>query len=301
MIQLKQATAVTVKVGPFVDATDGVTAETALTISQADVRLAKNGADFAQKNEASAATHDESGYYDIDLDTTDTNTAGVLTLAVSESGALPVRMDFQVVPISVFPEAKRRNTAQAGAAGTITLDASASATNDEFTGDIIVIVGGTGATQWRIITDYVGSTKVATIEPNWLTNPDNTSVFEILASPPSAGLETAVSDGLTNYGAATSSDISTSIGGLNDISTADVNAQVVDALATDTYAEPAAVPAATATLAAKVGWLYALARNKMTQTADTQTLRNDADDGDIATATVSDNGTTFTRGEFASS
>lgn len=71
------------------------------------------------------------------------------------------------------------------------------------------------------------------------------------------------------------------------------------ALDVDTFAEPAAVPAATSTLAAKIGWLFTLARNKLTQTATTQTLRNDADGADIATAGVSDNGTTFTRNEWA--
>ena len=39
---LKQATAATLGLGAFVDATDGNTAETGLTISQADIRLSKN-------------------------------------------------------------------------------------------------------------------------------------------------------------------------------------------------------------------------------------------------------------------
>jgi len=86
--------------------------------------------------------------------------------------------------------------------------------------------------------------------------------------------------------------------GLSTVTTAQVNAEVVDALNVDTYAEPAAVPAATATLVAKIGWLAALARNKLTQTATTQTLRNDADNATIAASTISDDGTTFTRGKF---
>lgn len=99
---LKQSTAVTVKLGPFVDSTDGVTAETALTISQADIRLSKNGGNIAQTNNATGATHDELGYYDVPLDTTDTNTLGTLRVAVSESGALPVWQDFMVVPANVW-------------------------------------------------------------------------------------------------------------------------------------------------------------------------------------------------------
>ncbi len=99
---LKQSTAATVKLGPFVDETDGVTAETGLTISQADIRLSKNGGDIAQSNNAAGATHDELGYYDVPLDTTDTNTLGRLFVAVSEAGALPVWQEFMVVPANVW-------------------------------------------------------------------------------------------------------------------------------------------------------------------------------------------------------
>lgn len=75
--------------------------------------------------------------------------------------------------------ASRTGTAQAGAAGTITLDASASATNDIYNGMLCRIVSGTGAGQWRVIYDYVGATKVAHVKPNWTTTPDNTSVFAV--------------------------------------------------------------------------------------------------------------------------
>jgi hypothetical protein len=74
----------------------------------------------------------------------------------------------------------RSNTAQAGAAGTITLDASASATNDFYNGDTVFLTGGTGAGQYRVISDYVGATKVANVIPNWITNPSSDSTFAIL-------------------------------------------------------------------------------------------------------------------------
>lgn len=64
-------------------------------------------------------------------------------------------------------------------------------------------------------------------------------------------------------------------------------------------AEPTGVVGHTGTLAEKVDWLTALSRNKITQTAGVQTLRNDADTDTIASAVVSDDGTTFTRGEFS--
>lgn len=99
---LKQGTAETIVLGPFVDSTDGVTAETALTISQADIRLSKNGGAFAQTNNAAGATHMENGYYSVPLNTTDTNTLGRLRVAVNESGALPVWRDFMVAPANVW-------------------------------------------------------------------------------------------------------------------------------------------------------------------------------------------------------
>ncbi len=67
--------------------------------------------------------------------------------------------------------------AQAGAAGTITLSTSASAITDFYKNDVVSIDSGTGEGQERIITAYNGSTKVATIEPNWTTNPDSTSNY----------------------------------------------------------------------------------------------------------------------------
>lgn len=99
---LKQSTTATIALGKFVDSTDGVTAETALTIAQADVRLSKNGGTFAQVNEATSASHMENGYYTKDVNATDTNTAGLLTVAVQPSGALPVRHDYLVWPANIY-------------------------------------------------------------------------------------------------------------------------------------------------------------------------------------------------------
>ena len=66
------------------------------------------------------------------------------------------------------------------AAGTITLEAVASAVDDYYNDMMVKITSGTGAGQARAITDYNGTTKVATISPNWSTNPDNTSVYHVV-------------------------------------------------------------------------------------------------------------------------
>lgn len=71
------------------------------------------------------------------------------------------------------------STAQAGGASTITLDANSSAVDDTGIGQSITIIRGTGEGQTRIISDYVGSTKVATVSVAWVTPPDSTSVYSI--------------------------------------------------------------------------------------------------------------------------
>lgn len=70
-------------------------------------------------------------------------------------------------------------TAQAGASTTITLAAGATATDDIYNGYAVKIIAGTGVGQTRMISDYVGSTRVATVSSAWGTNPDNTSEYEV--------------------------------------------------------------------------------------------------------------------------
>jgi hypothetical protein len=102
MTILRQSTAVDVLIGPFVDEDDGKTLEEALTISQGDVRLSKNGQALAQKNDATACAFDDFGCYNCELDATDTNTVGELVLVVFEDGALPFRAVFQVVEEAIY-------------------------------------------------------------------------------------------------------------------------------------------------------------------------------------------------------
>lgn len=99
---LKQSTAFTFRIGPFVDATDGVTAETALSIAQADIQISKAGGAFAQTSAAPTTTHDADGWYQCPLTATDTGTVGTLTVQIVMAGALPVWKDFMVLPANVY-------------------------------------------------------------------------------------------------------------------------------------------------------------------------------------------------------
>ena len=74
-------------------------------------------------------------------------------------------------------------TAQAGASTTITLASGASSVDDYYNGYIVTTTGGTGLGQERLITDYVGSTRVATV-PSWEVNPSSDTTYKVgLASP----------------------------------------------------------------------------------------------------------------------
>jgi hypothetical protein len=95
-----------------------------------------------------------------------------------------------------IPGVVRSGVAQAGAASTITLDASASATDNTYNRNQVAIIAGTGIGQGgRIITGYVGSTKVATVTPSWTTNPDSTSVFALI--PAGVDVETWLATAVT--------------------------------------------------------------------------------------------------------
>ena len=76
----------------------------------------------------------------------------------------------------------RRGTAQSGAAGTITLASADSGSEAATEGKLIVITSGTGSGQGLVCSSYNDSTKVATMEANWTTTPDNTSVYLVVDS-----------------------------------------------------------------------------------------------------------------------
>jgi hypothetical protein len=164
---IRLSTAITVAIGPFLDSVDGVTAKTALSITQPDIRLSKNGAAFAQKSAAGTATHMENGYYSVSLSTTDTATVGRLTLHVNKATALPVFYEFQVVTAAVYdgllasastgalPVSSGGIASTAFASGAITATAIAT--------DAIAAakIAGNAITSAKIASDAIGATQIA--------------------------------------------------------------------------------------------------------------------------------------------
>jgi len=87
---------------------------------------------------------------------------------------VPDRLYFQ----AGFCAAERNaGIAQSATSRTITLASSAAAATDAYQGLTIRTVSGTGAGQYRAISAYDGSTKVATLSTPWSVNPDGTTAY----------------------------------------------------------------------------------------------------------------------------
>ncbi len=99
---LKQSTATVQDQGPFVDITDGVTTEESLTLAAGEHYVIKNGGAAAQRNDSTVPTHRHKGIYSLDLDATDTNTLGGLTVVTDNSAAHKNYEYFHVIPANVY-------------------------------------------------------------------------------------------------------------------------------------------------------------------------------------------------------
>lgn len=96
-------------------------------------------------------------------------------------------------------------------------------------------------------------------------------------------------------------NVTGSIGSLAAQAQTDVNDQVLSVIGSSTFAEPGqGAPAATASIATKIGYIYKFLRNKVTQSSTVFSVYDDAGTTVDQKATVSDDGTTFTRSEIES-
>ena len=108
---LKQSTATTINVGPFIDDTDFKTLETALTVTGMTVKIIKHSDTFSSANTSFSPTasggsndcqHVASGMYNLELTTGNTDTGGRLEVVVTVAGALPVFHRFEVVGSTAY-------------------------------------------------------------------------------------------------------------------------------------------------------------------------------------------------------
>lgn len=263
---LRQSTATTLKLGPFVD-TDGA-ATTGLTISQADVRLSKNAGNMAQKNESTSCTHDEIGVYDCPVDTTDTNTLGRLRVDVAESGALSVWQEYTVIPADLYDTMFTANANRGIVMVSGTIGSTGNSTtalhltgltygNDEIN-DLMIVVKdvSTGERHARWIDDWADTGDLATVGTLPFTPENAVDTYEILAIrrdaiPPTgtgltaipwnaawdAEVQSEVADALAVYDPPTKAELDSAVSPL-------ATAAGVTAVETDTQNIQARLPAA---------------------------------------------------------
>lgn len=166
---LRQSTIQTIRFGPFLDITDGVTEETGLTITQALRRLSKDGGAFAQTGETGNSVHDSDGWYSDDLTAADTGTVGELILNVQiPATALPVWLRWWVIEETVYDRfygAAAGGYLQATTAAN-TLDVAATGEAGVDFGNILgtldaADIGANAITSAKIATDAIGAAQIA--------------------------------------------------------------------------------------------------------------------------------------------
>lgn len=163
--------------------------------------------------------------------------------------------------------------AEGGDTNKITLNSLASSVDDAYNGQTAFIAAGVGADQALRIIAYNGTTKVATVSRNWVTQPNTGSIYAVLP--------------ITDL--------------LNDLSADDINEQMLDVITVDTFPEPGQeAPSATPTFEEMVHFLYKAFRNKKVQDSSTYELYNDAGDTVDQKGADSDDGTDATVGEIIS-
>lgn len=138
----------------------------------------------------------------------------------------------------------RSGTSQSsGSLTDITLDASASATDNIYRGLWCLITGGAGVGQVRLISTYAGATKIATTVPNWITSVDATSTFALI---PAANIY-AVGDSATLGNTKTCTNTTTVTGNVNGNVTGSVGSIATGGIASASFAAGAIDAAAIAT------------------------------------------------------
>lgn len=189
---LKYATQSIVNVGPFVDATDGVTPETALTLSSGVAELYSPGAVATIDVSGRTWAHIAYGMYRITLTAADLTYTGSMVLHLHPSGARPVLTEILAVASGTFEgwlsgSAVAANmsqingnstaasnlgssalgltalTVQTGSSTTQILTNLTESVNNHFAGRTLVFTSGTLAGQATTITAYNGTTKTLTV------------------------------------------------------------------------------------------------------------------------------------------
>ena len=115
MRYLKTNTATRVTVGPFLDKTDGITPEVALTTTSCHLTLMvdtggvptlsldANATASGGSNDMVHVTNDDAGFYDLELAAADVNYVGRAMLSINDVAThCPVFHEFMILPANIY-------------------------------------------------------------------------------------------------------------------------------------------------------------------------------------------------------
>jgi hypothetical protein len=108
------------------------------------------------------------------------------TVQISTKGknSIDLAEDFDEEISVVILDGNYRGTCQTGSTSTTAkLSSSETVTAATAIGKLLLITGGTGSGQYRRITDYDATTKIATVESAWTSTPDTTSTYLVVNNP----------------------------------------------------------------------------------------------------------------------
>lgn len=338
MRYLKQSIAATAVIGPALDATDGVTEETGVAASSTLKISKGSAAFTTRSGSASAIAHDANGWYRVPLDTTDTGTLGSLVLIFVDSTThLPIWHEYTVLAANVYDSLVGGGDTldvaiPIGAFAASSISAAAFSSNT-IVQDIInasaisnakFAAGAIGTDTLAANSIAIGTFAASALSAAAISN--NSITSGILAASAIGGSQLAqncigsiqLSAAAISIGKVAASALSAAAFSSNSI-VADLiasnaigigkiaaSAFAASAFSDDTWSsawaractEPTSVVSAAPKAIDALSWLLTASRNKLTQTSAAMSIRNDGDSGTVASASVSDDGTTFTRGKF---
>ena len=322
----KQSTAATLIVGPILDSAGAEYASAVI----GDLSIAKNGGTLTALAASATLTHIANGQYTLVMTTGNLDTLGRLQITCNKSTYQMPPIGLNIVPAMVFDsmvlgtDVLQSDVTQFGgtngtfASGipTVELD-SATQTQIDTIESTVSSIGSQATTVERSVSDTNAITFAWPVSGATITGTrslNNGSYGAVAGAIAFLRTETGKHYYTLAYNSA---DRPAAEGQVRykfidgtytgyvvvrvepDLTPAQVNAQVLDVLSVDTFAELVAPPAATSSLKDKITWLFMYARNKVTQTAIARTLYRDDTTTVAGTSGTSDNGTTFTKGEDA--
>lgn len=291
---------------------NAVLADTAHGGTSATLRLGTSGATpafYVTSSGGHAVRFDSSGGASLALTSSLLNSPTLYVVNSATGTGSGYAAYFEAGNTTVGTSVVLTSTATAGTGGILSIaghstsNTTALTLTGRGTGDAMHLAAGATGNGMHIVTtngdgflfDVSGSGKVSINAPDGFTANITGNITGNLSG--SVGSVTGAVGSVTgNIGG----NVTGSIGSLATQAKVDVNAEVVDCLNVDTYAEIGQeTPAATTTIRKMIGYLFKAWRNKKTQTSSTFSLFADDATTVDQKSTVSDDGTTFTQGEVS--